>query len=139
MICSNCRQETNLKVCGNCGHIPIKRGDIWLANLEGIDPYKRELVPVICIQNNIGNKYSPTTIVILNSFGFKIDKYTERVDLKQNFGVQSIYFDCRLIITIDKSRLIKPMMKLNRRGINNIEKKVARATMGVYKLLEKMG
>lgn len=139
MICSNCRVETNQKVCSNCGQIPIKRGDMWLANLNGIDPYERELVPVICIQNNMGNKHSPTTIVIIGSIDFTVDKFTERVDMMKNFGVQSVYFDCELITTVDKSRLIKPIMKLNKSTINRIEKKVARATIGVYKLFGKIG
>ncbi|PAD67780.1 hypothetical protein CHH83_17320 [Bacillus sp. 7586-K] len=139
MICSSCQKETNQKVCGSCGQIPIKRGDMWLADLSGIDPYQRELVPVVCIQNNMGNKHSPTTIVIIGSIDFRVDGFTERVDMMKNFGVQSIYFDCELITTVDKSRLIKPIMKLNNRTITRIEKKVARATMGLYKLFEKIG
>jgi len=139
MICSNCRVETNEKVCGNCGQIPIKRGDMWLANLNGIDPYGRELVPVICIQNNMGNKHSPTTIVVVSSLDFRVDRFTERVDMMKNFGIQSVYFDCELITTVDKSRMIKPIMKLNNKAITRIEKKVAKATMGLYKLFEKIG
>ena len=42
----------------------IKRGEIWIVNL---DPTKRHEInksrPAVIIQNNLGNKYSTTTII----------------------------------------------------------------------------
>ncbi|WP_410799799.1 type II toxin-antitoxin system PemK/MazF family toxin [Lysinibacillus telephonicus] len=131
--------ETNIKTCNNCGNIPIMRGDVWLANLEGLDPYQRGIVPVICMQNNIGNKYSPTTIVIVNSVKLRKDKFTEKVSIKSNIGIQTYLFDCTLITTIDKKRLIKPIIKVNKGKLLQIERKVAKATIGLYKLYEKIG
>lgn len=136
MICSNCQKETNQKVCDNCGQIPIQRGDMWLANLRGLDPYQREIVPVLCIQNNIGNKYSPTTIVIINSVKLKKDKFTERISIKSDVGTQTYLFDCTLITTIDKKRLIKPIMKIKEDTLLRLEKRIAKATIGLY---EKIG
>ena len=50
--------------------LQIKRGDIYYANLDqvlGIESGKTR--PVLVIQNDIGNRYSPTTIVsITNEF-----------------------------------------------------------------------
>jgi len=43
----------------------IKRGDIWLAELEGSKGSEMKMVrPVVIIQNNLGNKYSPCCTII---------------------------------------------------------------------------
>lgn len=43
----------------------IKRGQVWWANLgDYIGSVQGGLRPVVIVQNNIGNKFSPTTIVI---------------------------------------------------------------------------
>ena len=42
----------------------IKRGEIYLADLDPIKGHEQGGVrPVVVIQNNTGNKYSPTVIV----------------------------------------------------------------------------
>lgn len=44
--------------------IEIKRGDIWLVNLDPTIGYEiRKARPAVIIQNDIGNKYSPITII----------------------------------------------------------------------------
>lgn len=53
----------------------IKRGEIYLANLDPcIGSEQGAVRPVLIIQNNIGNKHSPTTIVACISA--KLDKKT---------------------------------------------------------------
>ena len=43
----------------------ISRGDLFYANLDGtVGSEQSGTRPVIIVQNNIGNKYSPTVIVI---------------------------------------------------------------------------
>ena len=42
----------------------VKRGDVFLANLSDATGSEQAFVrPVVIIQNNCGNKHSPTTIV----------------------------------------------------------------------------
>ena len=42
----------------------VKRGEIYLADLsDGTGSEQKKVRPVLIIQNNLGNKYSPTTIV----------------------------------------------------------------------------
>ena len=42
----------------------IMRGDIFYANLNcGVGSEQRGYRPVLIIQNNVGNKFSPTVIV----------------------------------------------------------------------------
>jgi len=48
----------------------IRRGDIWMADLRlgTVGSEQGEIRPVLVVQNNIGNKFSPTvTIVPLTS------------------------------------------------------------------------
>ena len=43
----------------------IKRGDIYLAELgEGVGSEQRGIRPVLVVQNNVGNRFSPTTTVL---------------------------------------------------------------------------
>ena len=45
----------------------IKRGDIFYADLSPVIGSEQGGVrPVVIIQNDVGNKYSPTTIVLCN-------------------------------------------------------------------------
>jgi len=43
---------------------PLKRGDVYLVNLDPQVGYEMgKLRPAVIIQNNIGNQYSPVTII----------------------------------------------------------------------------
>lgn len=67
----------------------IKRGDIYLIKGEGIDYYGRNAVPALVLQNNRGNRFSPTTIMALATFQREVHK-------------GNIVFDFMNISTIDK-------------------------------------
>ena len=42
----------------------VKRGDIWLVNLDPTIGHEiRKSRPAVIIQNDLGNKYSPITII----------------------------------------------------------------------------
>ena len=46
------------------GKIRIQRGDVYLADLSSVIGSEQGGVrPVLIIQNDVGNRYSPTTIV----------------------------------------------------------------------------
>ena len=52
----------------------IKRGDLYYANLDDvIGSEQGGIRPILVIQNNVGNKYSPTIVWIGNPF---LDKIT---------------------------------------------------------------
>ena len=53
----------------------IKRGEIFLADLEPIKGREQGGIrPVLIIQNNISNKYSPVTIIAAIILGYIIIK-----------------------------------------------------------------
>lgn len=105
----------------------ITRGDIFYANLDGtIGSEQSGIRPVIVVQNDIGNKYSPTTIIV---------PLTKKVRLKINqpthfwinpFG--NIRFDS-IVLTeqirvIDKSRLKEKIGVMNNKAMQEIDNKI---------------
>lgn len=90
---------------------PLSRGDIYLANLDPtVGGEIKKTRPVLIIQNDIGNKFSPVTIVAPISSVKEITKPLPiMVFLKSgeaNLDYDS-YVDCGQIRTLDKnSRLI---------------------------------
>ena len=42
----------------------IKRGDIFYADLNPVVGSEQGGIPVLIVQNNVGNKYSPTLVVL---------------------------------------------------------------------------
>ncbi|MAG79244.1 PemK family transcriptional regulator [Candidatus Pacearchaeota archaeon] len=103
--------------------VGIKRGDIVIANLEptkGNEQGGRR--PVLIIQNNIGNNYSPTTIIApitSNVFDkeFPTNVFVDKKDSKLNKNSTILLNQIR---TIDKRRIIKKVGFLD----NEINKKV---------------
>jgi len=94
----------------------IKRGDILIANLEPIKGHEQGGIrPVLVIQNNIYNQYSPVIIVAaITSKRFDkeyptnifISKDESRLDKDSNILLNQIR-------TIDKRRVIKKISSLN--------------------------
>lgn len=87
----------------------IKRGEIYFADLgvsEGSEQSGKR--PVIILQNDIGNKHAPTTIIApITSRTTKAKLPTQVwLSVTDGFRVDSMVM-CEQIRTISKSRLIK--------------------------------
>ncbi len=86
----------------------IKRGDMYYADLSPvIGSEQGGIRPVIVIQNNIGNKYSPTVIVSAITSKLNKSKLPTHIELgSEEYGLKadSIILT-EQIRTIDKSRL----------------------------------
>ena len=88
----------------------ILRGDIVVANLEPVEGSEQGGIrPVLIIQNNIGNEYSPTTIVspitsTITKREFSTNVFVSKKD--SGLGKDSTIL-LNQIRTIDKSRLTK--------------------------------
>ena len=101
----------------------IKRGEIYLANLDcSVGSEQSGIRPVLVIQNDIGNKYSPTIIVLAITSKSKKNIPTH-VKIDSNF--EGIKKDSIVLVeqvrTIDKSRLIKRIGKLDLNKMNEIK------------------
>lgn len=89
----------------------VKRGEIYYADLGiGIGSEQNNVRPVLIIQNNVGNKYSPTTIIAVISSQqgkAKIPTHVEIFPTKENgLKFKSVVL-LEQVRTIDEKRLCK--------------------------------
>lgn len=88
----------------------VKRGELYFADLgTGIGSEQAGQRPVLIVQNDKGNLYSPTTIVLpLTTQIHKSKSLPVHVILDKSEGlVQSSAIMAEQIVTIDKNRLQK--------------------------------
>ncbi|OPJ55250.1 type II toxin-antitoxin system PemK/MazF family toxin [Alkalithermobacter paradoxus] len=89
-------------------NLEIKRGDIFYADLSPVIGSEQGGVrPVLIIQNDIGNKYSPTVIVAAITSQINKAKLPTHIEIKANeYGLNkdSVVL-LEQIRTIDKKRL----------------------------------
>nr|WP_038602185.1 type II toxin-antitoxin system PemK/MazF family toxin [Peptoclostridium acidaminophilum] len=86
----------------------LKRGDIYYADLSPVIGSEQGGVrPVLIVQNDIGNKYSPTVIVAAITAKIDKAKLPTHVEIKANeYGlVKNSVVLLEQIRTIDKRRL----------------------------------
>ena len=115
----------------------IKRGDIYHADLNPIFGSEQGgYRPVLIIQNNIGNKYSPTVIVAAITSQLKT-KLPTHVPLQGIDGVEkhSVVL-LEQVRTIDTRRLDDYVGTLDRETMKRIDKAL-RSSTGVPKVEEK--
>lgn len=88
----------------------VKRGEIYFANLNPyIGSEQGGVRPVLIIQNDVGNKYSPTVIICSITTQMKKSKVPTHVEIKanKNYGLcEDSIILLEQIKTIDKKRLL---------------------------------
>lgn len=99
----------------------INKGDVYYADLNPvIGSEQGGIRPVVILQNDIGNRYSPTTIVA--PMTTKTKTYVPmHVKLKEDFLAKSSTLLLEQIRTIDKRRLIKKMGSLSKQSQERID------------------
>lgn len=111
----------------------IKRGDIHYANLgSNIGSEQGGRRPVLIIQNNIGNKFSPTVIIA------SITSRTGKAKIPTHVGIDAYRYGLpansvvllEQIRTIDKSRLENKIGQLDTETMNYIDKSL-KISLGV--------
>lgn len=93
----------------------VKRGDIYLADLSPVVGSEQGgLRPVVIIQNDIGNRFSPTVIVAAVTSQIQKAKLPTHVEISKDSGVKkdSVILGEQLR-TIDKKRLTEKTGHLN--------------------------
>ncbi|GMA97794.1 type II toxin-antitoxin system PemK/MazF family toxin [Pelosinus sp. IPA-1] len=94
----------------------VKRGDIYYANLSPVVGSEQGgHRPVLVIQNDVGNKYSPTVIVVAITSQISKAKLPTHVEI--NSKQSSLEKDSVILLeqlrTIDKRRLKEKVSHLN--------------------------
>ena len=94
----------------------IRRGDVFYASLNPVVGSEQGgLRPVLIIQNDIGNTYSPTTIVAAITSQIKKGKLPTHIELSaEKYGLEkdSVVL-LEQIRTIDKQRLREKITQLD--------------------------
>ena len=102
----------------------IKRGDIYYADLSPvIGSEQGGLRPVLIVQNDVGNRYSPTVIAAAITSKMSKTKLPTHIDIPgQNAGLSK---DSVILLeqvrTIDKQRLKEKMGHLDESTMNNVD------------------
>ena len=102
----------------------LNRGDIFLANLEPVKEHEQGGIrPVLIIQNNISNKYSPVVIIAAITSKYIEKEYPTNVFIpKQESKLNK---DSKILLnqirTIDKQRLIKKIGSIDIFTMNKVD------------------
>lgn len=73
----------------------VKRGDIFYADLSPVVGSEQGGVrPVLVVQNDIGNKYSPTVIIAAITSQMNKVKLPTHVEVSAEFGLPKILLYC---------------------------------------------
>lgn len=93
----------------------VKRGDLYYADLSPVIGSEQGGVrPVLVVQNDIGNKYSPTVIVAAITSQINKAKIPTHIELSTTFGLSK---DSVLLLeqirTLDKKRLKEKIGRLD--------------------------
>ncbi len=106
----------------------IKRGDIFYADLSPVVGSEQGgLRPVVVLQNDIGNKYSPTTIV--GAITSKMDKAKLPTHIALNGSTYNLPMNSVILLeqirTIDKMRLKSKVSNLGESKMRDIDRALA--------------
>lgn len=106
----------------------VKRGDIFYADLSPVIGSEQGGVrPVLIVQNNMGNRHSPTVIAAAITSQIGKAKLPTHIELQGNaFGLSkdSIVL-LEQIRTIDKKRLKEKMGRLDREVMHKVDHAIA--------------
>ncbi|MBQ7977994.1 MAG: type II toxin-antitoxin system PemK/MazF family toxin [Clostridia bacterium] len=106
----------------------MKRGDIYYANLSPVVGSEQGGVrPVLIVQNDVGNRYSPTVIVAAITSKINKAKLPTHIELSAScFGLEkdSVVL-LEQIRTLDKARLLDKIGYTDARTLKNIDDALA--------------
>ena len=103
----------------------IKRGDVFFADLSPVKGSEQGgQRPVVIIQNNVGNKYSPTVIVAAITAKIAKAKLPTHVEvIASQIGlIKDSVILLEQVRTIDKTRLIQKLGQLDKMTMDAVNK-----------------
>ncbi len=106
----------------------VKRGDIYYADLSPVVGSEQGGIrPVLIIQNDVGNKYSPT--VIAAAITSQINKAKMPTHIELSASEYGLYKDSVILLeqirTIDKKRLREKVAHLDKKLMKNVNDALA--------------
>lgn len=105
----------------------VKRGDIFYADLSPVVGSEQGgMRPVLIIQNNVGNKYSPTVIVAAITTKIEKGKMPTHVEVGSEKGLEkNSVILLEQIRTIDKQRLKDQVTRLDNGTMQLVDEALA--------------
>ena len=102
----------------------VKRGELYYADLSPVVGSEQGGIrPVLVVQNDVGNKYSPTIIAAAVTSKINKARLPTHIELPSSYGlVKDSVILLEQIRTLDKRRLKEKMGHLDEetmRGVNN--------------------
>jgi mRNA interferase MazF len=106
----------------------VKRGDIYFADLSPVVGSEQGgMRPVLIVQNNVGNRYSPTVIAAAITSQINKARLPTHIELSaQSFGLtKDSVILLEQIRTIDKKRLKEKMGRLDESVMHQVDEALA--------------
>ena len=108
--------------------VVVKRGDIYYADLSPvIGSEQGGIRPVLIVQNDVGNKYSPT--VIAAAITSQINKAKMPTHIELSASEYGLYKDSVVLLeqirTIDKKRLREKVAHLDKGLMDDVDSALA--------------
>lgn len=106
----------------------VKRGDIFYADLSPVVGSEQGGIrPVLVVQNDVGNKYSPTVIVAAVTSRINKAKMPTHIEIKgEDYGLsKDSVILLEQIRTIDKKRLKEKIGHIDESVIGKVDEAVA--------------
>jgi mRNA interferase MazF len=114
----------------------IKRGEIWLVNLDPTIGYEiKKSRPGVIIQNDVGNMYSPITIVapITSQKLEKIYPFEVLLTMKNSGLEKGSKALLNQIRAVDKKRLLRRLGKVDTETVFKIDEAI-KISLGLLKV-----
>jgi len=104
--------------------IEIKRGDLFFADLSPVVGSEQGgMRPVLIVQNDIGNRFSPTVIACCVTSQLNKAKLPTHIELSQKYGlVKDSVALLEQLRTLDKRRLKEKVGKLDDEKMRAVDK-----------------
>ena len=106
----------------------VRRGDIYFADLSPVVGSEQGGVrPVLIVQNNVGNKHSPTVIAAAITSQINKARLPTHIELSaRSFGLtKDSVILLEQIRTIDKQRLLEKMGRLDEGVMSRVDEALA--------------
>lgn len=95
----------------------IRRGEIWLGDLgEPFESEQGERRPLLIVQNDIGNYYSDTTIIVPITSSIKKSNMPVHACISENFLLKDSQALCEQIRVRSESKLLHKLGKISKQN-----------------------
>lgn len=110
----------------------MKRGEIWLINFNPNEGnLKQKIRPGLIIQNDIGNQYSPTTIVALITPTPQSSPLTVEIERIDSESKEPLMINLAQIVTLSKDLLIQKIGEINKYQLELVDKAL-KISLGLF-------